>query len=273
MDWSRAKTILIVFLFAVNIFLFGTYMKKESDDRKASLELRSDVVAVLGRQGIIIAEESIPYDQVDMNAATIRLFEDNAALASSLLGEVTETENAENTVYSSASGNIMFSSDSFSFACEANREVNTPDEAMNIAKDIASKLKISYSGGEITVNATAGGYKAKIPQIFNGVKILRGDIELNISTTGNILGSGKFIGSGNLAETESKTMSVSALLFEFADSVSELEKERIEITKLDYGYTARTPAGGRVFLVPTLEVSTDAGVFYIDMSDGTMVEA
>lgn len=273
MDWSRAKTILIVFLFAVNIFLLGTYIKKESDDRKARLELRHDVVTVLARQGIIISDESIPYEQVEMHNATIRVFEDNAALASSLLGDVTESATAENTVYSSSNGNIMFSSDSFSFACTADREVNTPDDARAVAKDVASRLKISHSDAEIVVNATAGGYKAKIPQIFDGVKILRGEIELNISTTGNVLGSGKFIGSGRLAETEGKTMEVSALLFEFADSASELQKEQIKITKLDYGYTARTPAGGRVFLVPTLEISTDAGVFCIDMSDGTVLEA
>ena len=67
-------------------------------------------------------------------------------------------------------------------------------------------------------------------------------------------------------------MDVSALLLEFADELSTLGIERTKITKLDYGYVPQTPAGGRVFLTPTLEISTTSGVFYISMSDGSLLE-
>ena len=246
-------------------------MKKESDDRKERLEQRRDVVTVLGNQGITISEESIPYEQVEMHNATIKVYEDRAHLASSLLGEVSETTNAESTVYSAKSGNMMFLSDSFSFVYETEREVKTSEDAKNIAKDIADKLKISHSGGEISVRAAAGGYRVFIPQVFDGMQIFGGEVELKISPEGNVLGSGRFIGSGKPVETSGRTMDVSALLLEFADEMSGLGIEKTEITKLGYGYMPQSPAGGRVYLVPTLEISTTSGVFYISMSDGSLM--
>ncbi len=273
MDWSRAKTILIVFLFAVNIFLFGTYMKKESDDRADRLELRSEVVNVLARQGVSVSEENIPYEKVELGHASIRLPEDNASLASAVLGEVQETVYAENTVYSAENGNMMFSSDSFSIVCETGADIKSAEEAKALAKEIAGKLCLSHSGGEISTEVVAGGYKVRIPQIFGGVRIFGADVEFNISSSGNVIGNGRFIGVGRLIRAEGDTMEISALLLEVADEIKGLGKENVEISKLDYGYMPRTPAGGRVYLVPTLEISTTSGVFYINMSDGSMVEA
>lgn len=273
MDWSRAKTILIVFLFAVNIFLFGTYMKKESDDRNDRLEQRREVVAVLARQGISVSEESIPYEKVELSHASVRLPEDNASLASAVLGEAQETVYAENTVYSAGNGNMMFSSDSFSIVCEMGADVRSVEDAKTFAKDIADKLGLSYSGGEISTSAVAGGYKVRIPQVFGGVRVFGADVEFNISTSGNILANGRFIGQGKLIRSDGDTMEVPALLLEFADEIKESGKDKVEITGLDYGYIPRTPAGGRVYLVPTLEISTLSGRYYINMSDGSMTVA
>ena len=271
MNWSRAKTILIVFLFAVNIFLFGTYMKKESDDRADRLELRREVISVLARQGVFVSEESVPYEKVELRHASIKLPEDNAALAAAVFGEVQETVHPENTVYSSENGNMMFSSDSFSIVCETGKDVKNVSEAKSLAKDIADKLRISYSDGDITVAAIAGGYEVEIPQVFGSVRIFEADVKFNISSSGNVLANGKFIGTGRLARVGGDTMELSALLLEFADEIGQTVKEKVEITGLDYGYTPRTPAGGRVYLVPTLEISTASRVFYLDMSDGKII--
>ena len=270
MDWSRAKTILIVFLFAVNIFLFGTYMKKESDDRDDRLEQRREVVAVLARQGIFVSEESVPYEKVEISHASVRLPEDKGALASAVLGEVQETVYAENTVYSAENGNMMFSGESFSIVCETGEDVRSVEDAKAFAEDIADKLCLSHSGGEISTEIVAGGYKVRIPQILGGVRIFGADVEFNISGSGNVLANGRFIGQGKLIRSDGDTMEVPALLLEFADEIKESGKEKVEITGLDYGYMPRTPAGGRVYLVPTLEISTPSGGYYINMSDGSM---
>lgn len=271
MNWSRAKTILIVFLFAVNIFLFGTYMKKESDDRADRLELRREVISVLERQGISVSEENVPYEKIELRHASIKLPEDNAVLATAVLGEVQETVSSENTVYSSENGNMMFSNDSFSIVSETGKEIKNAEEAKALAKDIADKLRILYNDADITAVSAAGGYEVEIPQVFGSVRAFDAEIKFNISNSGNVLVNGKFIGKGRLVRVGGDTMEISALLLEFADEIRQTVKDKVEITGLDYGYTPRTPAGGRVYLVPTLEISTDAGVFYLDMSDGKII--
>ncbi len=272
MDWSRAKTILIVFLFAVNAFLFGTYMMKENEAKKDALALQSEVVSVLLEQGISVSAESIPSEQVKIHHATVRVSENMGDAAASLLGETEETLEAERTVYTSPSGNMMFSSDSFSLVYETGKTVKTSEEAKLLAKDIAGKLGISHTGSEISVVSAQGGYNVTIPQVFGGVRVFGADIELKISDSGSVLGNGRFIGTGRLTRAEGKTMRVSALLLEFADDIKKEKEEKINISHIQYGYTAKNPAGGSVYLVPTLEISTDAGAFYVNMSDGALFD-
>ena len=270
MDWSRAKTILIIFLFAVNAFLFGTYMMKENEAKQDSLALQSEVVSVLLEQGISVSAEKIPSEQVKIRHATINVAENVGDIAASLLGETEETIEEERTVYSSQSGNMMFSNDSFSLVYETGRTVKTSEDAKLLAKDIAGRLGIANAGSGITVASAQGGYNVTIPQVFGGVSIFGADIELKISESGSVLGNGRFIGSGRLTRAEGKTMRASALLLEFADDIKKEKDEKINITDIRYGYTAKNPAGGSVYLVPTLEISTDAGDFYVNMADGAL---
>ena len=272
MDWSRAKTILIVFLFAVNIFLFGTYMTKENEAKEDALALQEEVVSVLLEQGIQVSRESIPSEQVKIRHATLNISENTEDIAKKLLGEAEKTIETERTAYSSPAGNLMFSSDSFSVVYEAGKAVKTSEEAKNLAREIAGKMNISHMGSEIQVTPAQGGYNAIIPQVFGGVRIFGADIELNISETGSVLGNGRFIGAGRLTRAEGKTMTVASLLLEFADEIKREKEEKINISDIRCGYTAKNPAGGSVYLVPTLEISSDAGKFYVNMSDGALIE-
>ncbi len=271
MDWSRAKTILILFLFAVNAFLFGTYMMKENEAKKDGLQLQSEVIEVLRNQGISVSEETIPSEQVEIRHATVKVSEDTASLAKALLGEVEETVEQGRTVYSGALGNMMFSSESFSVVYEDGSAVNTSEEAKSLAKSIAGKLDLSTSGNKISVESAQGGYDVTIPQVFGGVRVFGADVELKISSSGSVLGKGSFIGAGQLIRAEGKTMKVSALLLEFADEIKKAGIEKITVKEIQYGYLPKKPAGGSVYLLPTLEISTDSGVFYVDMSDGELL--
>jgi len=271
LDWSRAKTILIVFLFVVNAFLFGTYMAKENESRKDMIRLRDEVVSVLSGQGISVSEDVVPVEEVKIRHATVKVSEDTKKLAEKLFGEADETVNADMTVYSAENGNIMFAGDAFSFVYEAGEMIMSREEAVYFAKSIAGKLGISHSGAEITAEPTVGGYIVKIPQVFGGVPLFGADIELNISNSGNILGNGKFIAKGRLIRAEGKTMSTPSLLLEFADEARKAADGAVKIVGLRYGYTAKAPAGGSVYLMPTLEIRTDSGSFYVNMSDGKTV--
>ncbi len=246
-------------------------MMKENEDREEKMRLRTEVCNVLAAQEIVIDEEKIPEDSLKIRHATIRVREDRKNIAEALLGDVTETTGQDNVVYSGKDGNIMFLNDSFSLVYESGREIRTEDEAISLAGKIASKLGMAAPEKEFSCTASEGGYAISIPQIFGGVDVFGANVELKISSAGNVLGNGKFIGKGRLIRAEGETLKVSAILLDFADSLKDMGKESVYISEIEYGYTPKHPAAGVVYLVPTLKLLTDNGVFYVNMSDGSPV--
>ncbi len=272
MDWARAKTILIIFLFAINIFLFGTYMNKENQDREEKLSLRREVSAALSSQQIFVLEDKIPDDSLKIRHATVKVREDKKAVAESIFGEVTETVGQDNVVYSSEKGNMMFFNESFSLVYESGSEIRSEEEAKRLAEWIADKAGFSFRKDFVSCIPEKSAYKISLPQSFGGISVFGADIELKISSSGSVLGNGSFIGKNRIMHAEGKSMKVSALLFEFADKVKELGKEKIVISEIKYGYIPKHPAGGAVYLVPALELLTEDSVFHINMADGSLVE-
>ena len=272
MDWARAKTILIICLFAVNIFLFGTYMVKENESREEKARLRSEVCKVIEQQGITVEEDSIPDDSLEIRHATVKVQEDTAALAKVIFGEVTETAGQDNVVYSGNNGNIMFFDDSFSLVYESGSEIRGEEDAVLLAADLASKLCFETDEKEFRAEVSDGGYSVIIPQIFSGMKIFGAEVELKISSSGSVLGNGRFIGHGRLLRAEGETLEVSALLLDFADIIKGMGKDNTKILQIEYGYFAKHNTAGAAYLVPTLKVMTDAGDFHINMEDGSLIQ-
>lgn len=271
MDWSRAKTILIICLFAVNIFLFGTYMVKENENREEKARLRAEVCKVIAQQGITVKEESIPDDSVEIGHATVKVPEDTAALAEALFGEVTETAGQDNVAYSGKNGNIMFFGDSFSLVYESGSEIRGEEDAVLLASDLAAKLGFETEKKEFRTEASDGGYSISLPQIFSGMKLFGSEFELRISSSGSVIGNGRFIGRGRLLRAEGETLEISALLLDFADIVKAIGKEKINISQIECGYFAKHRTAGAVYLAPALKVITDDEVFHINMEDGSLV--
>ncbi|MBR5542754.1 MAG: hypothetical protein IKU65_01485 [Oscillospiraceae bacterium] len=271
MDWSRAKTVIIALLLAVNAFLLVTYIMRENEARGDELTLRHEVSEILSLQGIEVEENIIPLDSVKILFATVKARNDAEKLALRLFGEVKETSDGEGTVYSGAGGNIMFLKEAFSLVYESGKSVQTPDDARALAEEIARKLSVSTSRNLIEVSGGEGSYAVKIPQVFSGVRTFASDIELNISSSGSIIGSGKFIGRGRLIRAEGEVLPTSSLMIKFADVVKKQNIQSIKILEIDPGYIARTPVSGVVMLTPTLCLRTDAGVFYMNMTDGAPI--
>ena len=272
MDWSRAKTIIIALLLAVNAFLLVTYIIRENDARQEELAIRENVSAILKNQGINVEAAKIPLNSLKIRNCTIKSAEDTEKIASRLLPDMTLSSGGDSIVYSGKFGNIMFLKESFSLVYEAEKSVTNADDAKDIANLIASKLGVSTSRTGFEVSGGESGYAVKIPQIFAGVRIFGSDIELNISGGGNVIGSGKFIGQGKLRRADGEGLLTSALMIKFADAVRGKALGELTILEISPGYVAKAPVGGIVSLVPTLMINTDKGKFYINMTDGEIIE-
>ena len=65
-------------------------------------------------------------------------------------------------------------------------------------------------------------------------------------------------------------MKTSALLLSFADGMERENLTPVKVSSVTLGYISKTPAAGRVSMSPTICITTDKGVFYVDMQSGKM---
>ncbi len=272
MDWAKAKTIIIALLLGVNIFLLVTYVVRENEARRDELTLRENIVTILNNQGVEVENSVLPQDSMEIRPSTIAVQTSAEKVAARLFGEIEVSSQGESTVYSSGRGNIMFLRDSFSLVYEYGEEVADEAAARSVAEEVASKLSVSTSSDAFEISDVESGYTVRIPQVFSGVRIFGSDVEIKISKSGSVIGSGKFIGSGRLKPTQGKTFPASALMVKFAQGVRLRGIDRLKITKINYGYIANTPTRGVAPLVPILDIETDKGSFYVNMTDGSFVE-
>ncbi|MBQ8004228.1 MAG: hypothetical protein IJ299_03960, partial [Oscillospiraceae bacterium] len=181
MNWSRAKTILIALLLAVDIFLLVVYIARDNGVRRDEMGVRADVCSILSAQGIEVAVELVPLDSVEIRPAMLRRKGNMEKAASAFLGKVTEESSGESVTYFGNGGSIMFSDDAFSLVYESGENVENEDDARALARSVAGSLAVSGSSRDWHCEANEGGYTVKIPQVFSGVPVFDSGIELKIS--------------------------------------------------------------------------------------------
>lgn len=268
MNWSRAKTILIALLLAVDVFLLVVYISRDNDVRKDETALRSDVCDILSAQGIDADEKIIPLDSVGIRPAVLRRKTDMQKAAISFFGKVTEEKNGENITYSGEGGSIMFSDDAFSLVYESGKDINDEDAAKVLAKAVAESFAVTGSMRDYSCRSDESGYSIGVSQMFSGVPVFDCGIEIKISASGSVIASGKFIGKGVRVPVDGKVMKTSALMLSFADEALKKGLCPLQVSSVTLGYIAKTPAAGNVSMSPTICVTTDKGIFYVDMQNG-----
>ncbi len=268
MNWSRAKTILIALLLAVDIFLLVVYIARDNGVRRDEMNVRADVCGILAAQGIEVPEELVPLDSVEIRPAILQRNSDMKRAAISFFGEVSEESSGGSVTYFGDGGSIMFSDDAFSLVYESGESVENEDDARTLAKSVAGSLEVTGSARDYTCESNEGGYTVKIPQMFSGVPVFDCGIELKISASGSVIASGKFIGKGIRVPVEGEVMKTSALLLSFADGALREGLAPLKISSVSLGYISKTSAAGRVSMSPTICITTDKGVIYVDMQSG-----
>lgn len=272
MNWSKAKTVLIAVLLAVNAFLLVTYVMRENEVRRDEVSVRSDLCRILSAQGISVSEDIIPSDSLEIRPATRENTHDFQKTAERLFGSVVENTGGEGTAFVGDGGNVMFSKDTFSLVYESGEELSDSQDAKNLAARIASKLHVSTASYDFESETKDGGYVVYIPQVFSGVHVFDCDIEMRISSGGNVLAHGKFLGKGKASESEGEVIATSALMLSFADEVNERGYGELSISEIAYGYVSKPLTSGVLSLAPTLEIKTSEGVFYVDMQTGKLTD-
>ncbi len=272
MNWSRAKTVLIAVLLAVNAFLLVTYVMRENQVRSDEVAVRSDLCKILSAQGIAVSEDTIPSDSIEIRPATRESIHNLKKIAEKLFGSVVENTGEEGIAYVGDGGNVLFSKDTFSLVYESGEEVSSSQDAKKLAGKLALKLNVPTASYDFISETKDGGYVVYIPQVFSGVHVFDCDIEMRISSGGNVLAHGKFLGKGKTSEASGEVMATSALMLSFADAVKTRGHGELRISEINYGYVSKPLTSGVLSLIPTLEIKTSESVFYVDMQTGKLTD-
>ena len=107
----------------------ATYILKENEARNDETALMTDITEILSKRGISVSQEMIPSDSIVLSSVVVKKEGGEKAVAERLFGDVTESVEEKNTVYSSPKGNIMFSGESFSLVYESGREIDGAEAA------------------------------------------------------------------------------------------------------------------------------------------------
>lgn len=272
MEWSRAKTLLIVILLFVNIFLMATYISKENEAQNDETALRTDITEILSKRGISVSQEMIPSDSIVLSSVVVKKEGGEKAVAERLFGDVTESVEEKNTVYSSQKGNIMFSGESFSLVYESGREIDGAEAAERLAETIARKLSVSTSRSEFETEESAGSWVIRVPQMQSGLRIFDCFIELKIFPNGSVMAHGKFIGKGRMQKLRGEMKKTSALLLDFADEMEKMKEDFVAIKKISLGYASVSRSAEITILMPAIEIETGEGAFCVSMESGKIIQ-
>ena len=247
------------------------YISRDNGVRRDEIALRADVCNILSAQGINADETVIPLDSVGIRPAMLQRKTDMQKAAVSFFGKVSEEKSEGNVTYSGEGGSIMFSNDAFSLVYESGKSVGNEEEAKALAKAVAGSFAVTGGMRDYNCRSDEGGYSIGISQMFSGAPVFDCGIEIKISASGSVIASGKFIGKGVRVPMDGEVMKTSALMLAFADGAVKESLCPLKISSVTLGYISKTPAAGRVSMSPTLCVTTDKGVFYVDMQSGKFV--
>lgn len=264
MNWSRAKTILIILFLCTDLFLLGMYFTSRYSSSRISPRIIEDTVTVLKNNNITINPEIIP-DKIQTvpYAEATNVISDYESFAKSVLGDnITQIKFG----YENNTGKITFNGDSFEYTKNVGfgldtAYVNDEQGAKDVASAELSRLGFDLSSASVNASKTENGFSVYFKNSVNSLPIFVSEVTANLSDKGITSISGIWFNkaSGKGEDTELKKVT-SALI----DFVPQLPNGG-EIVSLEKGYTIFDKASYHksATLIPVWHISCKDGKTYI----------
>lgn len=256
MDWNRAKNVIILLLVIVNVFLLCTIGTRAYQNAASARSNASELIAYLGARGIEMDAEALPEENLGRTVmVSVRDAEAEAAFARALLGEA-ELEANEDGFYAAAGGTLTIR---FGGYLEAYLRERTEDSSLSALLE-ESGIELSQktsSGGGAGMQVAYAGYP-----VFNcSLTASYGDGFQNVS--GRVC-------VGHIMRTDAETeRDASGLLIGLTERMNASGVTRI--IKIEPGWVAGSVSNVGISLTPTYHVTTDAGDYYVNAVNGTLI--
>ncbi|MCH5184685.1 MAG: hypothetical protein J1F64_01040 [Oscillospiraceae bacterium] len=267
MNWSEAKSILIVFFLVINMVFLGILIESDRNKYNVNADIMKASVDILNKAQITIGEDIIPKKNPKMKyAEAYNIIEDNMIFAKSLIGgDAYEAEGK----YISPAGEAVIDGDFFSavYYDKDYFDIAGIYDIENKIQAVFKKLDFDDMGNyETEYEETENGGRITIKNIIEAKPFF--DSRIEISMTGQSVEkiSGVwFVSDPDMISNMTETKSITGVLIDFKNMYDgELP---VRITGLNIGYYKGKPETYHksFVLIPVWCIETsDGGVYYMD---------
>lgn len=271
MEWSKLKTIILLMLAGVNLFLLLLVGLRAGQGALREEETRQAAVEVLEQGGISFGLERVPDDLRLPALSLTRDREREEADARALLGDVAREEGVRPR-YVGAQGAAEFSMNG-AFLVEFTGDARTLQAGQSVeAASLECLALIGVQAGSGTAAAQGEETVFTCFQTWEGVPVFscpatltwRGDVLVRMEGV-------RLAGEASAAPGQ-ELLSTPTVLLRFLSGVNREGYVCSSIDGMEAGYL--TGGSGRtVQLTPVWRMSTDTGVYYVDAATGAVTPA
>lgn len=276
MQWNKVKSILIVLLLAVNLFLCANILLRYFSEEEGRAEIRRNVVTVLERQGITCGDDVLLRKNVrPIPFETERQRSKESAFARALLGgTITEKEYEDgSSVFRSRRDQITWKANGSvegTLTLEQEDFPKNEKEAAEYVRFIMNKSGLECSAGMISTVKNGGNYENEISYKIDGISVFNCVLKVILKSDETIELAGRW-NFGELYEISVENQRV----YPEEDVLLTFVKQVPGITHIDRAsltYYMADGTGGKTQFIPAWRIVTDDGEFCVDAMKKTILE-
>lgn len=275
MNWSKAKSILIIFFLLMNMILVFNIIYSANKATAITPEILNSTVEVLAKNDISIDENIIPRKIIDLPYVEVsNIIVSNDEFAKKLLPDGYDV--ADNT-YIGKNASLTINGDKFVFTADTPilSEITntiTADTAKKTALAILEKYSLALGKYQYSVEEVGQNFEVKFKKIINSTAVFDSEIKMILSKNGLTEISGSWFnesGAGGLFSKKIPLNSITGVLVEFILN-EQRPKNNITVQELNLGYCTGDESiyHKSVVLTPVWEiVLSDNSRYYADARD------
>lgn len=272
MERSKLKTIIILILLLVNIFLLVLVGGQLVQEYRAQRTALANAGLILEQNGIAVSDEALTQmgltTLASLSAARDTQFE--AALATALLGEDAACTNQSGGlyVYTGEAGSVLFRAGG-EFTADFTVPIPTEDTPQSHSEALLRTLKLSAE--EVSwVNTPSGEVEGTFLQTVEGVPVYTCSLVFRYTDKGLASISGTLLPAAPSASSGAPALDGATALIRFLSGILDSGDVCSSVTAIRPGYRMTYSFSGSISLSPVWLVSTDASAYYLDGITGQL---
>lgn len=273
MDWSKAKSWLILFLAALNIFLIVMLVSTMTHSSTVDKDTIAKTVQVLNNNAIKVSVAQIPDKIPKLNSVEVaNALESEEEFAKTILGNDATKSGA--SIYISGSKTVSFSQSKFTYENSYPESFNfdiTEKNAGSVASAFLNDFKINTDHATHVINKTDNGFSVTFNQKLDKYPLFDSYITINLSTSGVNYAEGNWFFAGsdqdNVKTAASRVKPATSALIDFISNEERIKNNSDEISSVTLGYTTGDADEFRALAtaVPVWQIKTSDGhIYYFD---------